>query len=111
MRTLDLVAAAGFLLLHPEVLRKRASAGLVPGAKVGKRWVFVEDDLVNFLRSQYAWNRQALQVTSRKESPCHFISAEIPGGSSARTQTGDEYKNLLGLATKPSRKNSSTTAK
>ena len=45
MNTLNLQAAALFLHLHPEELRRRAKAGLVPGAKVGKRWVFLEDDL------------------------------------------------------------------
>jgi hypothetical protein len=111
MDSLDLKEAAQFLKIHPEELRRRARAGLVPGAKIGKRWVFIEDDLVYFLRSQYAVFRQARQVASRKESSCHFISAEILGGSSALRQTGDEYKNLLGLSTKSSRKNTATIAK
>lgn len=97
METLDVQAAALFLLLHPVELRRRAMRGLVPAAKIGKRWVFIKDDLVNFVRSQYASSRQALQVTSRKESPCHFTSAEQPGGLSASLQMESEYKNLLGL--------------
>ena len=111
MNTVDLHGAAALLFMHPEVLRRWAKIGKIPGAKIGKRWVFVTDDLVNYLRSQYAWNRQALQVTSRKESTCHFRSAEQPGGSNASLQMESEYKNLLGLATKPSRKNTSTIAK
>ncbi len=51
MRTLDLIEAAQFLRLHPEELRQRAKAGRIPGAKVGRRWVFLEDDLAAHLRS------------------------------------------------------------
>jgi hypothetical protein len=101
METLDLDAAARLLLLHPEELRRRAALGLVPGAKIGRRWVFVRDDLVAFVRSQYACSRQALRVTSRKEvTACHSTSAEIPGGSSSSARTGDEYASLLGLKTR-----------
>ena len=35
MVTLGLKEAAAFLRCHPEELRRRAKAGLIPGAKVG----------------------------------------------------------------------------
>jgi len=57
MRSLTLVEAADFLKLHPEELRRRAKAGLVPGANAGKCWVsrvFLDVDLADYLRSQYA---------------------------------------------------------
>jgi hypothetical protein len=54
------------LRLHPEELRQRAKRGLIPGAKVGRSCVFIED-LVQYLRSLYAAPRQALQVTLGKE--------------------------------------------
>jgi len=44
-RTLGLQQAATFLRGHPEELRRRAKAGHIPGAKVGRAWVFLEDDL------------------------------------------------------------------
>jgi hypothetical protein len=40
--------------MHPEEVRRRARSGLLPGAKAGKRWVFLEDDLVAYLRALYA---------------------------------------------------------
>ncbi len=67
MKTLGLHAAAAFLHCHPEELRRRAKAGGIPGAKVGRAWVFLEEDLAAYLRSLYAQPRQALQVTLRKE--------------------------------------------
>jgi excisionase family DNA binding protein len=51
VETLSLQQAASFLRCHPEELRRRAKAGLIPGAKVGRAWVFLEEDLAGYLRS------------------------------------------------------------
>jgi Helix-turn-helix domain len=51
MKTLNLREAASFLHMHPEEVRMRAKRGLIPGAKIGRRWVFIEDDLAEFVRS------------------------------------------------------------
>jgi hypothetical protein len=101
MRTLDLQEAARFLRINPEELRQRAKAGAIPGAKVGRRWIFVEEDLVDYVRSLYAPSRQALQVTLRKEMECHFANAAVSGGSTSLLPTGSEYAELLGLPVKP----------
>jgi len=44
-KTFDLVEAVDFLHMSPAVLRKKAKAGIIQGAKPGKRWVFLEADL------------------------------------------------------------------
>jgi hypothetical protein len=41
MNTLNLRQAAAFLHMHPEEVRSRAKRGLIPGAKVGRKWVFL----------------------------------------------------------------------
>ena len=71
VKTLDLSEAAGLLHMHPEVVRGRAKRGLIPGAKVGRRWVFIEADLAEFIRSLYSVRRRALQVTTSQEDICH----------------------------------------
>jgi len=101
MGTLDLKEAAIFLRCHPEELRRRAKAGLVPGAKFARCWVFLEDDLATYLRSLYPQPRQALQVTLRKELECHFANAAVSGGSTFASHPGNEYADLLKLPTKP----------
>ena len=50
MNTLDLQAAAAFLHIHPVTLQEKARAGEIPGAKIGKCWVFVDVDLVEHQR-------------------------------------------------------------
>ena len=96
METLTLEQAAVFLHLHPEELRMRAKRGLIPGAKVGKRWVFIRDDLTAYIRSLYPAQRQALRVTPNgKESLCHYASEERSGGSTSPPPTGSAYDDLL----------------
>ena len=46
VKTLDLQQAAALLLIHPATLQAKAKAGAVPGARIGRRWVFVDDDLI-----------------------------------------------------------------
>ena len=53
VKSLDLDEAAAFLHMHPEEVRSRTKRGLIPGAKAGRRWVFLEIDLADFLRSLY----------------------------------------------------------
>jgi len=101
MRTLGLKDAAAFLHCHPEELRRRAKLGTIPGAKVGRAWVFLEDDLASYLRSLYPQPRQALQVTLRKEMECHFANAAVSGGSTYAPPRENEYAELLKLPTKP----------
>ncbi len=51
MKTLDLQEAAAFLRMNPETLRQKTKAGIIPGAKPGKCWVFLEDDLAEYIRT------------------------------------------------------------
>jgi hypothetical protein len=110
METLDLEQAAQFIKLHPEELRRRAKAGLVPAAKPGKCWVFFKDDLVSYLRSLYASPRQALRVTSGNEAEiCHSKNVVIRGTSTLLHPPASALDALLGLPTKPKRRNCTTS--
>ena len=53
MNTLDLKGAAAFLHIHEHTLERLARNGIIPGAKPGKRWVFLDVDLADWLRAQY----------------------------------------------------------
>ena len=106
MRTFNLREAAGFLRLHPEEMRQRAKSGRILGAKVGRSWVFLEEDLASYLRSLYGRPRQALQVAFPKEETCHLANAAVSGGSTSRPHRGSEYEDLLELPVGPTRKNS-----
>ena len=53
MKTLNAQEAAHLLKLRVVTLYERAKAGKIPGVKVGRAWVFVEADLIQYLRAQY----------------------------------------------------------
>ena len=101
MKTLSLKEAAELLKCNPEVLRQKAKAGIVPAAKPSKSWVFIEDDLVAYIRSLYSSPRsqrvvqgQTVEVTSW---PC---TKEVPsGGSISSHRMEQEYERALGLQT------------
>jgi excisionase family DNA binding protein len=52
--SLNLAEAAAFLGIHGDTLRERAASGIIPGAKIGKEWRFLDVDLAKYLREQYA---------------------------------------------------------
>lgn len=98
MRTLNLQEAAVLLKLHPVTLQIKAKAGEIPGSKIGKRWVFIEIDLIEYIRAQY--QQRALQG-ERKEIPCHSTNAKIrPTGGSRSTSVDEQYNAVLSLKTK-----------
>ena len=63
MQTLDINECAEFLKVHPTTILELAASGELPGAKIGRAWVFLQDDLIEYLRSKV---RQ--QVAERKQT-------------------------------------------
>lgn len=99
LTTLNLTQAANFLGMSSSGLRAKAKTGEVPGAKIGKCWVFIQSDLAAHIRSQYAKPRQALQVQPMEKSLC-YTNATTRGGSISQRPAVSEYADRLGLPTK-----------
>jgi excisionase family DNA binding protein len=99
METLTLEQAAEILHMHKVTVRNKARSGEIPAAKIGKRWLFLEIDLVNWLRLQYV--AQALQGDKpNEEKLCHSSSVKIVlNGGLSLPSTDDEYRKVLGLTT------------
>ncbi|MFZ2406254.1 MAG: helix-turn-helix domain-containing protein, partial [Methylobacter sp.] len=51
----DLEQAAEFLKMNPEVLRRKAKLGLIPGRKAGKRWIFVCEHLADWVSGRFSF--------------------------------------------------------
>jgi len=52
VRTFDLQECADFLKVDRTTAMKLAQQGDIVGARIGRAWVFLEDDVVAFLREQ-----------------------------------------------------------
>ena len=88
MKALNFREATVFLHTHAEELRTRAKRGLSPGAKIGRSWVFIDDDLAALIRTQYSVTRQARWRTAL-ENAGRFTGSSL--------QTMQEYNKPLGL--------------
>lgn len=104
MRPFDLEEAAAFLRMSPAVLRVKARRKEVKAAKPGKRWVFLECDLVDYLDRLYAAGRQApLSGSNVGGSTWESSNAVMSGGSTSPLRMANEYASLLGLPTERKR--------
>lgn len=101
VKTFDLVSAAKFLHMSPEVLRQKAKNRLIKAAKPGKRWVFLESDLAEYLQALYDCHGQAPQSDTQMEvTQCHSINAATSTGYDSRAPVDKGYVALLELKTK-----------
>lgn len=50
MKTLKLEDAAAFLMISADTMKDLAADGSVPGAKIGKAWIFTDEDLEQYVR-------------------------------------------------------------
>jgi excisionase family DNA binding protein len=109
VETLTLQEAAELLKIHPVTLLEKANAGEIPGAKIGKRWVFVKIDLIDHIRSQYP--RRALLGDHERSITCHSSNARTPhiGGSKSRPAVDRLYSEALGLPTSTSLRSTTTS--
>ena len=89
MNTLDLKEAAAFLKMHPQTLRSKAVSGEIPGAKPGKKWVFIEEDLVEYVRSQYPANGRASSRTGEYRCSINEAVANFTGADSQHPMERD----------------------
>ena len=96
--------AAEMLNIHPMTLKKMARAGEIAAGKIGRKWVFVDVDLIEYIRAQYK------PATAAQIETCHSTSAKIhhiTGSRSSRTE--ELYAAALGLTTEKRRKNCTTS--
>ncbi|MDG4813187.1 helix-turn-helix domain-containing protein [Hydrogenovibrio sp. 3SP14C1] len=99
-KTLTLHQAAEYLQCNPETVRRQAQAGKIPGGKIGRKWVFIQQDLAQFLRNQYSIPESVVQVVGNdEESLCQSTLETTSGGLNSLHQTEKEYDALLGLNT------------
>jgi excisionase family DNA binding protein len=104
MDTLDLNQAAKLLMIHPTTLQAKAKSGAIPGAKPGKCWVFIKQDLIDWLRSQYTSPQQDVGQGGKKK--CSLKEKTVnTGGIASPHQTAQQYANLLKLKTEKKLKN------
>jgi len=92
MEVMNIKEAAAFLQMHTITLCKKAKAGLIPGAKPGKKWLFHKTHLVEYLAGRYRASENAEQ--QKTDSNSHLNSVELVASKS-------DYLKMLGLSDCP----------
>ena len=121
MKTLTLEQAAELLKCSAATVRRKAKRGEVPGRKVGRCWVFVEEHLADWISGRFPLPagendrlpdaptaRLAELQLPRKTKPYRPTKASRSGISSSQTVTDAEYSALLERKTGKPRKNCTT---
>lgn len=101
MHTLDLKQAAAFLKMHPVTLQGKAKSGEIPGAKPGKSWVFIDEDLAQYIRSQYTEHGKRI-ASQNGEAQCSLNVTK--SGITNLQLVEKQYIDLLELQTKSKHK-------
>jgi len=101
METILLDEASKLLAIHPQTLLKHVRSGEIPAAKLGKRWVFVKADLIDYIRSKYT-TAQSNTSKIRVKNKCYIKekTANSGGSKSHHPMVENQYEQLLSLKTK-----------
>jgi len=90
MNTLTLTEAAAYLKCNAETVRVKAKAREIKAAKVGRQWVFKEEDLSSYLDKLYDVDLPSTQT------PCNTTKQGLSSsGIGSPPLTDDEYESLL----------------
>ncbi|MCH7510214.1 MAG: helix-turn-helix domain-containing protein [Proteobacteria bacterium] len=90
--TLGVGGAADFLKISKDAVKRKARNGEIPGAKIGKCWVFIEEDLIETIRRKYP-----CQYINQKERVISILdSASVAKKLADRVAqlTGEKPKNM-----------------
>ena len=107
METVGINEATKILQCHRQTVLKYVQVGQLQGRKVGRAWVFVVDDLVNFIRGGN--NGPCLPVPCGKETSWHYTNEKKHTGLVSQRQTEKELDALLAPTTGRRRKSSLTS--
>ncbi|WP_417680910.1 helix-turn-helix domain-containing protein [Pseudidiomarina aquimaris] len=110
MKTYDLHQAAKYLCMSESHLGELARSRRIKAAKPGKRWVFLEKDLVEYLDALYSFGvNTPQQGCDEEESSWHCTNVGTSGGLASRHQTEREYRALLAPKKRSGHKSTKTT--
>ena len=74
--TLDLEECAEYLKIDISTASTLAAEGILPGAKIGRRWVFPLVEISDYLRAEV--KRQQLSRQSKNSNNAEKITTETP---------------------------------
>jgi excisionase family DNA binding protein len=98
MNILDLQQAAKLLQINPESLRRLAFRGAIPARKPGRKWLFVEEHLEEWLKGDYAASGE---MAHKRGELCPSTNEKTAPttGSTSQSRAASRCRKALGLQT------------
>jgi len=78
MKTLDIDECAEFLKVDKSTALKLAASGALPGARIGRAWVFLLDDLTEYLRAEARRQMRERLAKAGVEEELQQTAARVP---------------------------------
>ena len=100
-RILDLTEAAAVLKMSPETLRRKVKTGDAPACKPGKSWIFIYEDIISYIRSQYQVENNFYLTNSDSNggNTCNTVKTKVRhlprGGYMSQRKIEKEYEKLM----------------
>jgi excisionase family DNA binding protein len=98
MKILDLQQAARLLQMNPESLRRLAFRGAIPARKPGRKWLFVEAHLEEWLKGDYAASGEMAHIGGDVCPSTNETTARTTG-STSQSRAAGRCRKALGLPT------------
>lgn len=96
MRSLDLDECAAYLKVDRTTVLKLAAEGVLPGAKIGRSWVFPEAELAEFLSAEVKRQQAARrQASSVDQAVNEAVAASRSQPDSIRRKRGQRLPSYL----------------
>ena len=96
MKTYDINEVADFLKVDRTTALQLAADGVLPGAKVGRAWVFLEDELVNYLRDVTRAQTQGRRAQIEACNALRIAQPPLSRTAGSRRRTPPELPELAG---------------
>lgn len=84
MSTLNLQRAAELLCVHDKTAERLAIDGTIPAGKIGRRWVFMERDVLDYIERQIVAQTQRRRLGDAQPSKRVEIRRRVDAGRTAR---------------------------
>lgn len=88
--TTDLAGAAALLNIDEETMRQIAAEGLVYGAKIGRGWVFLVSDVIDYLRDE------TRRQTECRRKPGPVVAQRVAAGKKSRRRPPPDLPEAAG---------------
>lgn len=91
--TMNLPTVASYLGARTETVAQLARKGELPGAQIGKGWIFLREDVLKFLRDRIAQETEGRraaqvkeQVNPQDEDKAEVVAVAVPRARTRRRQ-------------------------